>query len=86
MVEDSPVEDSPVEDSPVEDSPAESGELNAKGYRVVRFWNSDILGNLKGVLESIVEDSPVESGEPKPCVRTRHTLTLRTRHEIIFSS
>ena len=29
--------------------------LNGKGYRVVRFWKSDIPGNLEGVLESIVE-------------------------------
>jgi len=50
--------------------------LNGKGYRVVRFRNSDIPGDLEGVLESIVEDSPAESGEPKPCVGTRHSLTL----------
>jgi len=31
------------------------GELNGKGYRVVRFWKSDILGDLEGVLESIEE-------------------------------
>ncbi len=27
--------------------------LEAKGYRVLRFWNSDVLGNIDGVLEMI---------------------------------
>lgn len=25
--------------------------LRALGYRVIRFWNSDVLGNIEGVLE-----------------------------------
>ena len=28
--------------------------LNDRGYRVVRFWNSDVLGNLDGVLLEIL--------------------------------
>jgi very-short-patch-repair endonuclease len=28
--------------------------LESKGYRVVRFWNSEILGNLDGVADAIV--------------------------------
>jgi very-short-patch-repair endonuclease len=27
--------------------------LIAKGYRVLRFWNNDVLGNLEGVLTTI---------------------------------
>jgi len=27
--------------------------LEGEGYRVIRFWNNDVLGNLDGVLESI---------------------------------
>ena len=27
--------------------------LEAKGYRVVRFWNNDVLGNLNGVVAEI---------------------------------
>ena len=50
--------------------------MNGKGYRLVRFWDSDIRRDLEGVLESIVEDSPVESGERKRCMGQRHTLTL----------
>ena len=38
--------------------------MDGKGYRVVRFRSSDILGKLEGVLESIVEDSPAESRSP----------------------
>ena len=33
----------------------ERGELiEARGYRVLRFWNSDVLSNLDGVLEQIL--------------------------------
>jgi|SRR5262245_24390656 len=28
--------------------------LTSEGYRVLRFWNSDVLNNLNGVLESIL--------------------------------
>ena len=28
--------------------------LNAKGYRVIRFWNNDVLGNLDGVTATII--------------------------------
>ena len=28
--------------------------LNAQGYRVMRFWNNDVLANTAGVLETIV--------------------------------
>jgi very-short-patch-repair endonuclease len=27
--------------------------LNEEGYRVLRFWNNDVLGNLEGVLTTI---------------------------------
>ena len=29
------------------------GYLIAEGYRVLRFWNNDVLGNLEGVLSTI---------------------------------
>jgi len=28
--------------------------LEARGYRVLRFWNNEVLGNIKGVLTVIV--------------------------------
>jgi very-short-patch-repair endonuclease len=27
--------------------------LEAQGYRVIRFWNNDVLGNVEGVLHAI---------------------------------
>jgi very-short-patch-repair endonuclease len=30
-----------------------TAELNRLGYRVVRFWNDEVLRNLEGVLEAI---------------------------------
>jgi very-short-patch-repair endonuclease len=29
--------------------------LAAEGYRIVRFWNNDVLGNIEGVLWKIAE-------------------------------
>jgi very-short-patch-repair endonuclease len=31
-----------------------TGYLNAHGYRVLRFWNNDVLGNIDGVSEAIL--------------------------------
>jgi len=33
---------------------ARTDALTAAGYRVVRFWNHDVLGNMEGVLETIL--------------------------------
>lgn len=30
--------------------------LNKEGYKVVRFWNNEVIENLEGVLERIVEE------------------------------
>jgi very-short-patch-repair endonuclease len=45
--------------------------IEAAGYRVLRFWNNDVLGNLDGVLHEIQralpptpEPSPQGGGEP----------------------
>jgi very-short-patch-repair endonuclease len=32
---------------------ARDGELAAHGYRVIRFWNRDVLDNIEGVLQTI---------------------------------
>jgi very-short-patch-repair endonuclease len=29
--------------------------LESRGYRVLRFWNNDVLGNIEGVMTMIVE-------------------------------
>jgi very-short-patch-repair endonuclease len=30
--------------------------LSERGYRVLRYWNNDVLSNLQGVLESIASE------------------------------
>jgi very-short-patch-repair endonuclease len=48
--------------------------LEANGYRVLRFWNNEVLGNIDGVLEAIASaitttptpnPSPQGGGEPR---------------------
>lgn len=38
--------------------------LNARGYRVIRFWNNDVLENLEGVLEAIVAELDMSPTSP----------------------
>lgn len=38
-----------------EDGPARTAWLEACGYRVIRFWNNDILSNTDGVLLLIIQ-------------------------------
>jgi very-short-patch-repair endonuclease len=40
--------------------------LLSKGYRIIRFWNSDVLKNLAGVLEKIVEVAHEATPLPNP--------------------
>jgi very-short-patch-repair endonuclease len=54
--------------TPERDS-ARTAALNRLGYRVIRFWNNEVLGNLDGVLTSILlelETAP----HPNPLPRT----------------
>lgn len=39
--------------------------LEAQGWRVIRFWNNDVLGNLEGVVATI-ERTLVERPSPSP--------------------
>jgi very-short-patch-repair endonuclease len=38
----------------IEHDERRSAWLAANGYRVLRFWNNDVLGNTEGVLETIL--------------------------------
>jgi very-short-patch-repair endonuclease len=46
--------------------------LNSQGFRVMRFWNNEVLENLEGVLEAIRDNClrhppltpPIKGGEP----------------------
>jgi precorrin-8X/cobalt-precorrin-8 methylmutase len=40
--------------------------LAAHGYRVVRYWNNEVLGNLDGVLEDLYRQLPEREGAPSP--------------------
>ena len=37
--------------------------LEAAGYRVIRFWNHDVLGNVNGVLEARLSELRLGGGE-----------------------
>jgi len=46
-----------------------SAELAREGYRVIRFWNNEVLDNLDGVLETIqrvLEAPPPHLTSPPP--------------------
>ena len=52
-----------------------TGWLEAAGYRVIRFWNNDLINNMDGVLESIrVALHGASNAEPAPF---RHRRTQR---------
>ena len=36
--------------------------IEAHGYRVIRFWNHDVLGNIDGVLEAIRQELLLAQG------------------------
>ena len=40
--------------------------LEAAGYRVIRFWNSDLTSNMDGVLETIAAAADVAGRAPTP--------------------
>ncbi len=40
--------------------------LETKGYRVLRFWNSDIMNNIAGVLGMILQDLEEPAGVATP--------------------
>jgi very-short-patch-repair endonuclease len=43
-----------------------SAYLNAHGYRVIRFWNNDVLVNIDGVCETIMSALNAEPPTPSP--------------------
>ena len=40
--------------------------LEARGWRVIRFWNSDVMSNLDGVLETIAAELREPPSSPRP--------------------
>jgi very-short-patch-repair endonuclease len=46
---------------------ARSRYLAGEGYRVLRFWNNEVLGNTSGALERVVEALTCGQRRPSPC-------------------
>jgi len=51
--------------------------LEAAGYRVVRFWNNDLVNNMDGVLESIY--AAVHGAPSAEVTSFKHTRWQRPR-------
>jgi very-short-patch-repair endonuclease len=51
--------------------------LEDQGFRVLRFWNNEVLGNIGGVLEAIM----TAATDPSPGVPLRGTPPSPTRGE-----
>ena len=45
--------------------------LEARGWRVIRFWNGDVTGNLAGVLETIAAQMEKAPSSPQPSPPSR---------------
>jgi BirA family biotin operon repressor/biotin-[acetyl-CoA-carboxylase] ligase len=45
---------------------ARTRSIEAHGYRVIRFWNHDVLENTDGVLHRIAEEIALARNEPPP--------------------
>jgi very-short-patch-repair endonuclease len=54
--------------------------LEAQGWRVIRFWNSEILGNTDGVIHMIL--SALEEPSPTPTPRRRGPPSPASRERV----
>jgi very-short-patch-repair endonuclease len=50
--------------------------LNAQGYRVIRFWNSEVLDNVEGVIE-VIGQTLDNMPSPNPSRRREGSLWTR---------
>ena len=55
--------------------------LGAMGYRVVRFWNDDVLVRTEVVLEAIAAALRLSAPGPSPCVAAQRCPSPRKRGE-----
>jgi adenine-specific DNA-methyltransferase len=46
--------------------------IEKRGWRVVRFWNSDVIENLDGVLEAITMEIEAITGRPHDAPKSPH--------------
>jgi 2-isopropylmalate synthase len=54
--------------------------LHANGWRVLRFWNNDVMGNREGVIESIL-NAVALTRFASPQVAARTTLSRKRERE-----
>jgi very-short-patch-repair endonuclease len=47
--------------------------LETHGYRVIRFWNHEVLGNTEGVVQAILRELQKRSASPARLARTLST-------------
>jgi len=40
--------------------------IEAHGYRVIRFWNNEVMENLEGVLQVIAQELAIARNNPSP--------------------
>ncbi|MGE0725571.1 MAG: endonuclease domain-containing protein [Alphaproteobacteria bacterium] len=52
----------------VEADATRTAEIETHGYRVIRFWNSDVLANIEGVLEMIWRELARGPAPPHPAL------------------
>jgi very-short-patch-repair endonuclease len=55
--------------------------LQGMGFRLIRFWNNDVLGNLEGVLEVLLEalGGPRKEEDPHPTLSRKRERAKLTR-------
>ncbi|MGN6357283.1 MAG: endonuclease domain-containing protein [Novosphingobium sp.] len=53
--------------------------LEAQGYRVIRFWNHEVVGNLAGVL-MVIEQTLADMRSPSPSRGREGSLWRSTAH------
>ena len=53
--------------------------LAARGWRVLRFWNNDVLQNRNGVLEHLLHVTREPSPQPSPAARERGLTEFAAR-------
>ena len=64
---------------------ARSAELAQYGYRVIRFWNTEVIENLEGVIQVILMALETSSPPPHPALsapRSGEEFARQTRREV----
>ena len=49
----------------LEEDEMRSREIARRGYRVIRFWNGDVMENIGGVLETIYRELDISLSRPR---------------------